>query len=79
MWYQLQNINDIDTPALLIYKERVSKNISKAIPMVSSADQLRPHVKIHKRKEVAEMMLAAGISKFKCATIAEAKMLALAK
>lgn len=78
MWYQVKNINHIDTPALLIYKERVSQNISNAIAMVSSVAQLRPHVKTHKIKEVAEMMMAAGISKFKCATIAEAEMLALA-
>ncbi len=79
MWYTVKNITNIDTPALLIYKERVSQNISKAIAMVNTLPQLRPHVKTHKIKEVAEMMLAAGISKFKCATIAEAEMLALAK
>ncbi len=78
MWYQVKNINNIDTPALLIYKDRVSQNIAKAVTMVSSPAQLRPHVKTHKIMEIAEMMLAAGISKFKCATIAEAEMLALA-
>ena len=78
MWYCVKNINDIDTPALLIYKERVSQNISRAVTIVNAVPKLRPHVKTHKIKEVAEMMLAAGISKFKCATVAEAEMLALA-
>jgi D-threonine aldolase len=77
MWYKIKNINDIDTPALLIYKDRASQNIVKAINMVSSVERLRPHVKTHKIKEVAAMMQAAGIQKFKCATIAEAEMLAL--
>ena len=78
MWYQIKNIDHIDTPALLVYKERVKQNIAEAIAMVNSPAQLRPHVKTHKLKEVAEMMMAAGICKFKCATIAEAEMLAIA-
>jgi D-threonine aldolase len=77
MWYKIKNINEIDTPTLLIYKERAHQNIVKAISMVGSVEQLRPHVKTHKIKEVAEMMQAAGIQKFKCATIAEAEMLAM--
>ena len=78
MWYQIKNIDHIDTPALLVYKERVKQNIAEAIAMVNSPAQLRPHVKTHKLKEVAALMMASGISKFKCATIAEAEMLAIA-
>ncbi len=37
---------------------------------------LRPHVKTNKIAEVCRLMLDAGITKFKCATIAEAEMLA---
>jgi D-threonine aldolase len=77
MWYKIKNINEIDTPALLIYKDRAQQNITKAINMVGSVERLRPHVKTHKIKEVAEMMQAAGIQKFKCATIAEAEMLGM--
>jgi D-threonine aldolase len=77
MWYKIKNINEIDTPALLIYKDRASQNIAKAIKMAGSVERLRPHVKTHKIKEVAAMMQAAGIQKFKCATIAEAEMLAM--
>jgi D-threonine aldolase len=77
MWYKVKNINEIDTPALLIYKNRANQNIAEAINLAGSVTQLRPHVKTHKIKEVAEMMQAAGIQKFKCATIAEAEMLAM--
>jgi D-threonine aldolase len=78
-WYTITNINDIDTPTLLIYKDRVKQNIQQAIKYVQSIEQLRPHVKTHKIKEVTKLMLAAGITKFKCATIAEAEMLAVCK
>ena len=43
--------------------------------MVAEVEWLRPHVKTHKMAEVASLMLEAGITKFKCATIAEAEML----
>jgi D-threonine aldolase len=78
-WFEIKNIAPIDTPALLIYKERVNMNIAKTIALVQSKNQLRPHVKTHKMKEITEMMMDAGIQKFKCATIAEAEMLGMAK
>jgi D-serine deaminase-like pyridoxal phosphate-dependent protein len=78
-WYQINNISDIDSPALIIYKERVIQNIDTAIKMVGDVKRLRPHVKTHKTKEVAQLMMNAGINKFKCATIAEAEMLAMIK
>jgi D-threonine aldolase len=40
---------------------------------------LRPHVKTHKSPHVAKMIMAAGITKFKCATIAEAEMLGISE
>jgi D-threonine aldolase len=79
IWFEIKNIAEIDTPALLIHKERVKINIAKTIALVQSKNQLRPHVKTHKMKEISEMMLDAGIQKFKCATIAEAEMLGMAK
>jgi D-serine deaminase-like pyridoxal phosphate-dependent protein len=76
-WYQVQNIDSIDSPALLLYKDRTQRNISAAISMISNVDLLRPHVKTNKIPEVCSMMMSAGITKFKCATIAEAEMLAI--
>ena len=78
MWYQLQNPDQIDTPALLIYPDRAQKNIETMIKIAGDVKRLRPHVKTHKMAEVAAMHLQAGINKFKCATIAEAEMLATA-
>ena len=76
-WYHITNISTIDSPALVIYKDRVIQNINTAISMVGDVSNLRPHVKTHKTKEAAQLMIDAGINKFKCATIAEAEMLAM--
>ena len=78
-WYRINNIVEIDSPALVIYPERVKENIRVLISMIDDITRLRPHVKTHKTKEATRLMMAAGIHKFKCATIAEAEMLALEK
>ena len=75
-WYELQNPDQVYSPGLLVYKERVVFNIDLMIRIAGSADRLVPHVKTHKMAEVTQMQLEAGITKFKCATIAEAEMLA---
>lgn len=77
-WYEIENVAEIDSPGLLFYAERVKSNIQKAIHEAGDVSRLRPHVKTNKSQEVAALMLSAGISKFKCATIAEAEMLAMA-
>ena len=76
-WYPIDNVVEIDTPALVVYRERIIANIERAKTMTGNVDQLRPHVKTNKMQEVCRLMMQAGISKFKCATIAEAEMLAL--
>jgi D-serine deaminase-like pyridoxal phosphate-dependent protein len=76
-WYTINNPDQIDSPALIIYPDRVKANISKLIAMIDDPARLRPHVKTHKTKEATLLMMAAGINKFKCATIAEAEMLGI--
>lgn len=78
-WYQLSNTDQLDSPALLIYTDRVKENISRLIGMVEDVSRLRPHIKTHKSKEAILLCMEAGISKFKCATIAEAELLGLCK
>lgn len=77
-WQIVKNIADVDSPALLFYPERIAENIRRTVAMAGGAAQLRPHIKTHKCADVLRMQMAAGISKFKCATIAEAEMAALA-
>ena len=78
-WFYIENIAETDSPALVIYPDKIKKNIALAKAMINDVDRLRPHVKTNKIAEVCTMMLDAGITKFKCATIAEAEMLAMIK
>jgi len=76
-WFEVENISDVDSPGLLVYPDRVKENIRIAKSFLDNPDRLRPHVKTNKSPEVTRMFVEAGITKFKCATIAEAEMLAM--
>lgn len=77
-WFTIDNVADLDSPALVVYPDRVKENIRVLKTFVPDSKRLRPHVKTHKSAEVTKFMLDAGITQFKCATIAEAEMLAMA-
>ena len=76
--YSISDTRGIVTPALVVFPELVAANISEMIRIAGSPGRLRPHCKTHKMREVVEMQLARGVTKQKCATIAEAEMLARA-
>lgn len=76
-WYEVENVEKLDTPALIFYPERIIQNIEIAKNFVGDTNNLRPHVKTHNFIEITRLMMDAGIAKFKCATIAEAEMLAM--
>lgn len=76
-WYELSAASSTDSPALLVFPERVQHNIYTALQMVGgNTNLLQPHIKTCKSAKPIKLMLAAGIYKFKCATIAEAELLA---
>jgi D-serine deaminase-like pyridoxal phosphate-dependent protein len=75
-WYRVQNIEDVVSPSLLVFPARIEKNILKMIEIAGGPERLRPHVKTHKMPEVIRLQMKHGITKFKCATIAEAEMVA---
>lgn len=75
-WYLLEDENKIDSPGLIFFEDRIKENITRLINTVGDTRRLRPHVKTHKSADITRFLLEAGISKFKCATIAEAEMLA---
>src|SRR3954467_3803850 len=77
-WFKLANEAEIPSPALLVYVERAEENIRRMIAMAGGPERLRPHVKTHKMPALIERQLRVGITKFKCATIAEAEMTARA-
>jgi len=78
-WYTINNISKLDSPALVVYPERVKENIRQLKKMIDNPSRLRPHIKTNKSSDVAGLMIKSGISKFKCATIAEAEMLGMSK
>jgi D-serine deaminase-like pyridoxal phosphate-dependent protein len=75
-WYELDNPSEVCSPALLVYPDRIEENIRRMIKTARGAKHLRPHVKTHKMAEVVMLQMKHGITKFKCATIAEAEMVA---
>jgi len=82
-WYTIANAEEIDSPALLVYPPRIVENIRRMIAIAGGGerggvDRLRPHVKTHKMSEVVRLQLAAGIRRFKCATLSEMEMTAAA-
>ena len=77
-WHRLSNEGDVPSPALLIYRDRVEENIGRMIRVAGDTGRLRPHMKTHKMAEVIRMQMERGITRFKCATIAEVEMTAAA-
>lgn len=74
----VNDIEQIPSPALLFFKERIVANTAEAVRLVGNPDRLRPHVKTHKTREIVGLQIASGVRKFKCATLAEAEMTAQA-
>ncbi len=73
---QLQ-IGDIPSPALLFNAEDIDYNLDLMVSLAGSAERLRPHVKTHKCPQIVSRHLDRGITRFKCATIAETEMVAI--
>ena len=72
-------IKDIDTPALIIDREKMLANLQY---MQDFADKhqvaLRPHTKTHKMPEIAKLTLAAGACGIAVAKVGEAEAMAAA-
>lgn len=74
--YRLKNENEILSPALVYYKDLIVKNTQESIRIAGGAERLWPHVKSHKMKTMITMQIDMGITRFKCATLSEARMTA---
>jgi D-serine deaminase-like pyridoxal phosphate-dependent protein len=74
----LRDPAELLSPSLLVYPDLVRKNLEGMIALAGGAERLRPHVKTHKMAEIIRMAESLGIHKHKCATIAEAEMVAAA-
>jgi D-serine deaminase-like pyridoxal phosphate-dependent protein len=74
--YALADASAVFSPALLFYKDLIRHNLAHMVEIAGGPERLRPHVKTHKTREIVRMELDAGITRHKCATIAEAEMVA---
>ena len=74
--YKIDDVSEIFSPALVVFRDLVEENITEMIRVAGDPQRLRPHCKTYKIAEIVKMQMQAGITKFKCATIAEAEMLA---
>ncbi len=77
-WFEVCDAASIASPALLVYRHRVAENLNRMLAIAGGPRRLRPHIKTHKMSELLQLQLSLGITKFKCATLAEAEMAARA-
>lgn len=74
--YAFEGSENVISPALVYYRDIIKENTQKTIDMAHGAERLWPHVKSHKAAEFINLSLKENITRFKCATIAEAEMCA---
>ena len=72
----MTGLDALQTPALLIDLDQVRANVTRMTNSVGGdLTRWRPHVKTAKIPEVLDLVLAAGVRSFKCATTREADVL----
>jgi D-serine deaminase-like pyridoxal phosphate-dependent protein len=70
--YRLSAIEDVLTPALLLYPEIVASNIERTLDLLGGdANRWRVHIKTAKLGYTLRMLVERGIRNFKCATTLE--------
>jgi D-serine deaminase-like pyridoxal phosphate-dependent protein len=70
--YRVCDIEDILTPALLVYPEIVASNIERMLDLLAGeGDRWRIHIKTAKLGYTLRMLVERGIHNFKCATTRE--------
>ena len=70
--YEVSSVEDVMTPALLVYPEIIASNIERTVELLGGdADRWRVHIKTAKLGYTLRMMVERGIRNFKCATTLE--------
>jgi D-serine deaminase-like pyridoxal phosphate-dependent protein len=70
--YQVVDIEDVLTPALVVYPEIIAANIAATLLLLNGdGDRWRAHIKTSKLAYTLRMMVERGIRSFKCATTLE--------
>ncbi|WP_198664824.1 alanine racemase [Lewinella sp. IMCC34191] len=73
----MHNLDEVDSPALLVFPDKVAANIDRALELTATANGhcLQPHIKTVKNPDVARMAIERGITRFKCSTVSEGELL----
>lgn len=70
--YRLCIVEDVLTPALVVYPEIVASNIARTLLLLDGdADRWRAHIKTAKLAYTLSLLLGSGVRNFKCATTLE--------
>jgi D-serine deaminase-like pyridoxal phosphate-dependent protein len=70
--YRVPDIENVLTPALLLYPEFVASNIERTLDLLGGdADRWRVHIKTAKLGYTLRMLVEGGVRNFKCATTLE--------
>src|SRR5258707_1954720 len=70
--YQVTSLDDLLTPALLLYPEIVASNVERTLELLGGdANRWRVHIKTAKLGYTLRMLVEHGIRNFKCATTLE--------
>ncbi len=70
--YRVSALDDVLTPALLLYPEFVASNIERTLDLLGGdVDRWRVHIKTAKLGYTVRMLVERGIHNFKCATTLE--------
>ena len=70
--YRIADVEDVLTPALVVYPERIAFNIARMLELLSGdANRWRVHIKTAKLDYTLRMLVVRGIRHFKCATTLE--------
>jgi D-serine deaminase-like pyridoxal phosphate-dependent protein len=77
-WFTVANAAEVASPALLVFPERIEENLRRVLALTGGPARLRPHVKTHKMAELIRLHAGRGVTRFKCATLAEAELTAAA-
>ena len=70
--YRVANVENVLTPALVVYPEVISSNIEQTLRLLDGdANRWRVHIKTAKLDYTLRMLVERGIRNFKCATTLE--------
>ena len=56
-WFEIDTVEDVISPALVVYPDRIEANIKMMIQIAGGTDSLRPHIKTHKIAEIIKQVV----------------------